>query len=546
MQARRFVQAPLPPHFVTFLKHAVDARQAGRPEACAVWLEAASYLHDVDTAAIVERIDQLLRDGHPWHAIQLGELATALGDHDATLQFSLGYALQSSGHHARAADAYRRALAVDANHPQLRNNLAAAIRMAGGDTHEALALLEDAIAANPVDVNAWINLVNAKRDQFDLAGALAAGARAIELAPLNAAAANNYSLALKDAQRWQEAEHHANAACQLDPDNATYRFNRGILQLLHGRYAQGWPDFDARWTGAAELRGTRPRFPMPPWRGESLDGKTLLVWGEQGFGDLLQFSRFVPALAERVHAQRGRIVWNSFPQMGDLLVRSLAQHVDAYTAGGGIESLPPCDYEIPLMSVPFALGIDAAAIRASGPWLVPDPVRSAAWRRQLAAEPRLKVGLAWTGSATHQRNQFRRVGWERYAAHFRGLQNVAFYSLQPDAAGDVDAARRAGLDIVDPTAAFATFDDTAAFVDALDLVITVCTSTAHLSGAIGQRTWVLLDVNPHWPWLLDRTDSPWYPGATLYRQRDFAQWEPVLEAVTRDLTRLAAGRTAER
>lgn len=122
------------------------------------------------------------------------------------------------------------------------------------------------------------------------------------------------------------------------------------------------------------------------------------------------------------------------------------------------------------------------------------------------------MGLTWTGSAGHQRNPFRRVGWERYAAYFAGMKNVAFYSLQPGA-----AAQAAGLPMTDFTAGFADFDDTAAFVSALDLVITVCTSLAHLSGALGRRTWVLLDVNPHWVWLLDRRDSPWYPGATLYR-----------------------------
>jgi ADP-heptose:LPS heptosyltransferase len=120
------------------------------------------------------------------------------------------------------------------------------------------------------------------------------------------------------------------------------------------------------------------------------------------------------------------------------------------------------------------------------------------------------------------------------------MQDVAFYSLQPGAGADVAAAHAAGLPITNHTAEFATFDDTAAFVGALDLVITVCTSAAHLSGAIGQRTWVLLDVNPHWVWLLDRGDSPWYPSATLYRQPQFGQWEPALEAVARDLSALAA------
>ncbi|WP_230413100.1 tetratricopeptide repeat protein [Paraburkholderia antibiotica] len=505
-----------------------------------IWLKAAAYLHDTGTSAIVRLMDELIRAGQAGLSIELGEVAVLLGHDAPELHFGLGYALQSAGRHAQATVAYRRALAIAPEYPQLLNNLAAAIRMSHGDLQESFLLLEKAVEANPLDTNAWVNLVNARRDRLDLDGALAAGERALHLDPDHAAAANNLSLTLKEAQRWDEADHYATRARILDPDNATYRFNQSVLHLQRGRYPEGWPGFEARWLGASELRSARPLFPVPRWKGESLAGKTLFLWGEQGFGDLFQFCRFIPMLAERVHAQGGRIIWNSFPLAGNLLVRSLGQYVDGYTAGGGIESLPACDYELPLMSVPLVLNLDETTIQATGPWLATDPALRDDWRAKLASEPRLKVGLAWTGSLAHQRNAFRRVGWERYAAHFGNLRDVAFYSLQPGAIADVSAAREAGLDLIDPTASFATFDHTAAFIDSLDLVITVCTSVAHLSGAIGQRTWVLLDVNPHWPWLLERTDSPWYPTSTLYRQQEFAQWEPVLDRMTQDLRHLSA------
>jgi hypothetical protein len=268
----------------------------------------------------------------------------------------------------------------------------------------------------------------------------------------------------------------------------------------------------------------------------------LLVWGEQGMGDLLQCCRFIPLLAAHVHAQGGRVVWNSFPQMGALLVRSLGSHVDEYSAGGGIETLPAFDYEIPLMSVPLVLGTLGDTLPNAVPYLQADAAASATWRQRLAEEKRLKVGLAWTGSLNHQRNPFRAVGWQRYASAFAGIDGVAFYSLQHGATADVAAAQSAGLPMADYTAELKSFDDTAAFVSALDLVITVCTSVAHLSGAIGQRTWVLLDTNPHWTWLLERRDNPWYPTATLYRQRQFADWNPVLKEVARDLGTLAGQR----
>jgi hypothetical protein len=180
-------------------------------------------------------------------------------------------------------------------------------------------------------------------------------------------------------------------------------------------------------------------------------------------GDLLQCCRFIPLLAERVHEQGGRVVWNSVPQMGALLVRSLGSHVDGHSAGGGIETLPPFDYEIPLMSVPLVLGTLGDTLPGTAPYLRPDAAASASWRTRLAGEKRLKVGLAWTGSLNHQRNPFRAVGWERFAAAFAGIGGAAFYSLQPGAAADVAAAQTAGLPMADYTAELKSFDDTAAF-----------------------------------------------------------------------------------
>ncbi|KAB0647642.1 hypothetical protein F7R13_31290, partial [Burkholderia territorii] len=271
-----------------------------------------------------------------------------------------------------------------------------------------------------------------------------------------------------------------------------------------------------------------------------LAGKTLLVWGEQGLGDVLQFARFVAPLAERVHREGGRLAWNTFPQVGTLMRRSLGSCADAFSAGGGADELPAFDYEVPLIGLPLMLGMETSTLGASVPYLHADSRARDAWRARLAGDGRLKVGLVWTGSAQHQRNPFRRVGLERYADAFRGIDGVAFHSLQPGADADVAAARAAGFPIEDFTAELKSFDDTAAFIGALDLVITVCTSVAHLSGALGARTWVLLDVNPHWPWLLERTDSPWYPTATLYRQPTFGDWATVMDAVARDLRGLAA------
>ncbi|WP_244110231.1 tetratricopeptide repeat protein [Burkholderia cenocepacia] len=455
--------------------------------------------------------------------------------------FNCGYALQIAERHTEAIAPYRRVLELAPAWPSLKNNLALAIRLTGGDPEIEHALLEGALDDNPGDARAWTNAVITRLERLDLDGAMRAATQAFALAPESPLVANNAATALKEAGQWDAAQAYAQRAIELAPHNPAYRHNLSLLQLARGDFTSGWRNYEARWDGSGELRGRLPVFSGPRWRGESLAGKTLLVWGEQGIGDVLQFCRYVPLLAERVRREGGRIVWNSFPQMGALLERSLAQHVDAYDVATQTDALPAFDFELPLMSIPWMLGLDGDVFATQGPYLHADRAATDAWRTALAGEKRLKVGLAWTGSLTHGRNRYRRVGLDRYADAFGRLQDdVAFYSLQPGAQHDVEAARANGFAVNDYTHEWKTLDDTAAFIGALDLVITVCTSVAHLSGALGQFTWALLDANPHWVWQHDRPDSPFYPSVSLYRQSTFADWNPVLNDVAGDLRALAA------
>ncbi|CAB3799753.1 hypothetical protein LMG28688_05028 [Paraburkholderia caffeinitolerans] len=475
-------------------------------------------------------------------AIRLSAAIARLEPQRAAAWFAAGLALQFANRHAEAIPPYRHALAIQRTFPNLRNNLAGALVQANIDINscEILALLEESVAANPNDTNAWINLSRVLPTDTDIARPLEAGRRALALAPHSALATNNYAMACREAQQWDEAEQAARNACQYAPNDASMRLNLSMIELMRGHFAQGWRGHEMRWQGASELASGRPVFPKPEWRGEPLGGRTLLVWGEQGKGDLLQFCRYVPILAERVRREGGRLIWNSFPEMGALLSRSLGGQCDLYGAGGPVEALPPYDCEVSLLSLPLIFDTREDTIPGPTRYLAPDPAAAARWRERLAEERRLKVGLAWTGSLAHKRNPFRRIGLERFAAQFAAcLSDVAFYSLQPGAAAEVEAARAAGFEIADFSTEWRTFDDTAAFVDSLDLVISVCTSSAHLAGALGQRTWVLLDVNPHWVWGLERRDSPWYPHTTLYRQKRFREWEPVLDEVSADLAKLA-------
>jgi len=522
-----------------FLDHAQSANAQDQQAERVIWLRAAALLQPESVSTKLELIDALLKQNRVAEGTQLAAQLVNVHPQHALALWHLGYALQLAGRHADAIAFYERAHAVDAAVPTLRNILAVAYELTGRNA-DALRLLEEAVAANPADIEAWTNLSRVYPRRLELEHALAAGKRSVQIDPSNPLALSNYSLALKEAQRWDEATAAAKSAADHSPDMPRFSFNLSMLDLLQRNYARGWANFESRWDGSSELHNSHPDFPVARWNGETLRGKTLLLWGEQGFGDVLQFSRFVPMLAKQVHAQGGKLVWAAFKAVYPLMARIAPKNVECLPHDG---PLPAFDFHFPMMSLPLHFGIEEETIPAKRGYLSADPDLAAEWRTEFAADKRLRVGLVWSGSEDHQRNMFRSVGIERYAKAFSGIENIAFFSLQKDASGAVSTARDGGFEIADRTGKFETFDDTAAFIDSLDLVITVCTSVAHLASALGKPTWILLDVNPHWVWQLERTDSPWYPTATLYRQKEFAKWEPVMDDVARDLAALAATHT---
>ncbi len=524
---------------MTFLDRAGQATRRNKTARRELWLEAAAELFPLDMENLDATVRDLTTQGQVSEALRLAELITDVYPDNAKAFFRLAHVHQTLGDARSALAPLQRAMELDPNLPFVRNNLAAALMTMLAPPEAIIPLLEGAVAAAPNEPEAWINLATQKLRVFDLEAALVAGRKALELAPDSPLAHNNYAQALKENQQFDEAEVLVARANELSGGTPVFKLNLGLLNLLQGKYREGWEGYEWRWSATPEKQRARPVLPGPPWRGEPLAGKTLLLWGEEGNGDVMQFARFVPRMAELVHSQGGRIAWNSFPQFGDLLRRAPGHLVDQYVTGG-IPDLPPFDYEFPLLSTPRLFGIDETTIPTSTPYLIPDHVRRSAWRERLAGERRLKVGLVWTGSVEQARNPFRSVDMARYAAAFRGIDNVAFYSLQVGAMDEVKAVRASGFEIADHTDEFKTYDDTAAMVDNLDLIITICTSMAHLAGALAKPTWVILDVNPHWPWRLEGPETVWYPTARLYRQTVFGDWSPVLAAVARDLTDLAA------
>jgi len=538
-QTGAVLDAIIPRALTAFVDNARSANAQGNQVERAVWLQAAVMLQSDRPEIVLDLIDAMLKQNRIGEGIQLAAQLVDRHPQHALALWHLGYALQLADRHADAIPFYERAQAINPAVPTLRNNLAVAYELTGG-AEKALTMLEEAVATNGKDIEAWANLSRIYPRRWELDRALSAGKRAIEIDPSNALAQSNYSLVLKEAQRWPEATETAEAAVNIAPGMPRFPFNLSILDLVRGNYARGWANLESRWDGSNELLSSHPNFAVPRWNGEALRGKTLFLWGEQGFGDALQFCRFVPMLAKKVHAQGGTLVWAAFKALHPLMARMAPKGVECQPHDG---PLPAFDFHFPLLSLPLHFGIDADTIPAKRAYLSADAGLAADWRAEFAADKRLRVGLVWSGSEGHQRNMFRSVGIERYAKAFSGIENVAFFSLQKDASGAVATARDSGFQIADRTGKFESFDDTAAFIDSLDLVITVCTSVAHLAAALGKPTWILLDTNPYWVWLLERTDSPWYPTATLYRQKEFSKWEPVMDDVARDLATLAATHT---
>jgi len=485
-----------------------------------------------DWAAILDRLC------HTGKAIDVRRRLCELAPQDVQHWFELGLCLQQDHKPAEAREAYLRAQEIDPGYPMLQNNLAGTF-LDLDEPRRVIEILDQVIGESSDDARPFINLGAAYRQTFQLSRSVAMFERAIAIDPRNSLAYSNFGLTLKELQRWDEAGAAFKRAMALDPNFVGARWNLAMWQLLQGDYVDGWRNHEARWEGSPELRGKRHvGLTQRLWEGQPLAGKTLLVWGEQGYGDALQFARYVPLIAQHVHAQGGRMLYCCFGRLLPLFRRSFADCFDAIVPDT-VKPMPPFDYHCPLLSLPLRFGTTLETLPAQIPYLILDQQKVDSWRAQLAGETRLKVGLVWAGNPTHQRNPFRSVGVEAYTQAFKDIRGVAFYSLQFDAAEDVRQGQAAGLPIVDHTTAMTDYDDSAAFVRNLDLVVTTCTSAAHLAGAIGAPTWLLLDVNPHWVWLTDREDSPWYPTLRLYRQGAYRDWHPVMARVRADLAALA-------
>ena len=387
--------------------------------------------------------------------------------------------------------------------------------------------LARSLARNPEHVEALGNRGNAlvKLNRPDEAISSYDAASRIE--GWNARLLTNRAHALRRLDRPEEALADLQKAVALDPEYAEAQFELGMVQLVLGDY-DGWTAYERRWaTGAFTLH--RRDFKSPLWTGEqSLNGRTILLHGEQGFGDTIQFVRYIAKVA-RLGATA---ILEVQPELVDLMAE--VEGATRVIARG--EKLVPFDFHCPLMSLPRACKTNAESVPADVPYIKVPAIHAAKWVGRLPAGKPL-VGFCWAGRRSHHNDANRSIALTRFAPLFE-ITDVGFVSLQRDASADDRALLRSHRNVLDVEDSLRNFVDTAALIIQLDFVVSVDTAVAHLAGALAMPVAVLLPFAADFRWLRARNDCPWYPSARLFRQPRFDDWESAIEQVRLRLTGL--------
>ena len=378
------------------------------------------------------------------------------------------------------------------------------------DFPSGLELLQEALAAGYRSATAYRYLGYALKQLGQVDKALEANRKGLELDPRDAALANNMASALMVKARWKEAEDWARKSLELQPDFPDARLNLGLLRLQAGDFEAGWEGYDARW----DLPGfKRPPFQRPLWGGSPSRGKHLMLYPDQGLGDTLMFARYVP----RVAAMDLAVHLLLPPELVGLL-GTLEGAVSVHAYG---EELPEFDLHTSLPSLPRLLKTRLDSIPWPGPYLrapATVPHRAELDRLLASGEGRKRVGLVWQGNPKHRHDALRSLPPELLRP-LGGIPGLAWFGLQVGGNGDAPIE---GL--VDLSPHLGDFADTAHALESLDILVSVDTAAAHLAGAMGRPVLLLLHQNSDWRWLLDREDSPWYPGHRLLRQAKYGDW----------------------
>ncbi len=435
----------------------------------------------------------------------------------------LGVVAFQTQQHALAVELIGKAISLHAN-AAFYSNLGNA-QAALGQQQDAVASFDNAIRLKPDYADAYSNRGNALKALDQLHEALADYDHAIALKPDLADAWFNRGNALRELGQLETAIVSFDRAIALNPDRAAAWWNKALALLSLGDFAQGWPLYEWRWQ-TEPLASRKRTFSQPLWSGkEALLGKTILLHHEQGLGDTLQFCRF----ANQVAALGAR-VFIEVPASLAALLRTLVGVSGVIEQGN---ALPEFDFHCPLLSLPLALGTDLNSLAGAHAYLFADPVKCEQWAKILGKKTRPRIGLVWSGKAVPWYVHNRSIALAELLAQLPA--DYQYISLQNEFRESDLPALPMFPHLLQFGAALKDFSDTAALCSHMDLIISIDTSVAHLAGALGKPTWILLPFNADWRWLRERNDCPWYGSAKLYRQTRRDDWTNVLAALSKDL-----------
>ena len=435
-----------------------------------------------------------------------------------------GVALHSQGKLGAAKQIYDKILQKQPNHfdaLQLTATIYSQVKQ-----HEvSLQFFDKALQINKTNAAVFNNRGNALKELQRFDEALRSYDDALRIKPDYIDAMNNRGNAFKELQRFDEALKSYDDALRIKPDFAEATWNKSVLLILTGNYADGWMLYEAR-LEKEDTKKDYPRYPQLAWRGqEDIQGKKILIHSEQGLGDSIQFIRYL----EQIH-QLGAEIILEVPKTLAVLVSTIKTPITVIEKGS---KLPEFDAYCPLLSLPYVFKTTVDTIPSVVPYLSADKQKVSEWDSRLGVKTHKRIGLVWSGSAGHKNDHNRSIPLEVFDDLLK--LPVEWHSLQKEYRTEDKNFLDSHPEVKQHQDKLGDFTDTAALIECMDLVISVDTSVAHLAGALGKTTWILLPFFPDYRWMLEREDCPWYPTAKLLRQDDEREWKKVILELSKKL-----------
>ncbi|TAN45965.1 MAG: tetratricopeptide repeat protein [Nitrospirae bacterium] len=455
-------------------------------------------------------------------AIKAYQKAISLEPALSTAYFNLANVFNNKKDYDKAIVCYKKALELDPLLHDTYRNLAQ-IYATKKMPSQAIEFYLKAIGSSPSNAELHNNLGVVLFETDNIDEAIECYRKALTLDPDYAAAYYNLGNALRADGNIEEAIDCYKHSVKNDNSLSYAHWNLAILLLLTGRFDEGWQEYEWRW----ELKNyiTKRDFARPLWDGTDLNGKTILLHTEQGFGDAIQFIRYVPLIEQR----GGRIIIECQKELISLF--SSIKGIADFKAQG--EGLPPFDLHCPFLTIPYIFKTTNENIPSKTPYLTVNNSLVQKWTESAGIDrSRFNIGIVWAGNPRNLNDRQRSLSLDLFSA-FSGLKNIQLYSLQKGPASE--QINSSAIPIKDPTAEIKDFSDTAALIMGLDLVISVDTAVAHLAGALSRPVWLLIPPIPDWRWQLNREDSPWYPTMRLFRGTKNGQWNDVIERIKNEL-----------